>query len=284
MTQWVKREILKIVLMTNNENFTDVNFIEFITPITRISVSSYVIFSTIILTIIPVITFLLGIAVYFFYKNKALGIFFVAANIILGLYIYYFWESLLDKKVLHEKQVNDNEKYIINILNNIDKVIYRGQSINESNNYEGKTDYCVKLAMDFYSSMNTHSFIINIYTHIVIFLCLGYLISLFFKKRVDSTTFVTFLTILLFYRDKVSSILNEIPDILEFTSRLVYIVDQFKQMLGNKEITDLKIYDPVSLKFDTIDFKNVSYAYSGTNKYVFQNINISLDFSDKILR
>jgi len=189
----------------------------------------------------------------------------------------------LDKKVLHEKQVNDNEKYIINILNNIDKVIYRGQSINESNNYEGKTDYCVKLAMDFYSSMNTHSFIINIYTHIVIFLCLGYLISLFFKKRVDSTTFVTFLTILLFYRDKVSSILNEIPDILEFTSRLVYIVDQFKQMLGNKEITDLKIYDQVSLKFDTIDFKNVSYAYSGTNKYIFQNLNISLDFSDKII-
>jgi uncharacterized membrane protein len=39
MTQWIKSEIFKLILLSNNENMKQVNFIEFITPITRISVS-----------------------------------------------------------------------------------------------------------------------------------------------------------------------------------------------------------------------------------------------------
>jgi ABC-type siderophore export system fused ATPase/permease subunit len=80
MTQWVKREIFKIVLMTNDENYKDANFIEFITPITRISVSSYIIFSTVLLTLIPIVIFLLAIAGYFLYKSTTLGVFFIGAN------------------------------------------------------------------------------------------------------------------------------------------------------------------------------------------------------------
>jgi ABC-type bacteriocin/lantibiotic exporter with double-glycine peptidase domain len=283
MTQWVKREIFKIVLTTNDENYKDSNFIEFITPITRISVSSYVIFSTVLLTLIPIAMFLLAIAGYFLYKNTILGVFFITANIFIGLYIYYFWDSLLDKKINHEKKVNENEKYIINLLNNIDKVVYRGQSINEMDIYEKKTDECIDTSMIFYADMNKQSFIVNILTHIVLFISIAYLILLCIQKKIDSTIFVTFLTIMLFYRDRMSTLLYEIPSIMEFMSRLVFIIEEFKKMLGNTETIDTKLYQPITLPFESIIFKNVSYSYPKTDKTVFKDLNLSLKLSDKIV-
>ena len=283
MTQWVKREIFKIVLKTNDENYKDSNFIEFITPITRISVSSYVIFSTVLLTLIPIVMFLLAIAVYFMYKNTTLGVFFIFANVFIGLYVYYFWESLLDKKINHERKVNENEKYIINLLNNIDKVIYRGQAIHEMDTYEKKTDECIDTSMIFYADMNKHSFIVNILTHIVLFICIAYLILLCIQKKMDSTIFVTFLTILLFYRDRMNTVLSEIPNVMEFMSRLMFIINEFKKMLGDNDIIDTKIYQSNQLPFDKIQFKDVSYSYPKTDKKVFQDLNLSLELNDKII-
>jgi len=283
MTQWVKREIFKIVLTTNDENYKDSNFIEFITPITRISVSSYVIFSTVLLTLIPISMFLLAIAGYFLFKNTILGVFFITANIFIGLYIYYFWDSLLDKKINHEKKVNENEKYIINLLNNIDKVVYRGQSINEMDIYEKKTDECIDASMIFYADMNKQSFIVNVLTHIVLFISIAYLILLCIQKKIDSTIFVTFLTIMLFYRDRMSTLLYEIPSVMEFMSRLMFIIEEFKKMLGNTETIDTKLYQPTTLPFESIIFKNVSYSYPKTDKTVFKDLNLSLELNDKII-
>jgi ABC-type branched-subunit amino acid transport system ATPase component len=283
MTQWVKREILKIIVTTNDENYSDVNFIEFITPITRISVSSYIIFSTVLLFLVPSISFLSMIAIYFLYKDVKLGAFFIVANIIICLYIYFFWEGLLDKKTDHEKKTNENEKYIINLLNNIDKVIYRAQSTNEMNIFNKKTEECIDSAMRFYNSMNMHDLILTIFIYTVVFVCIAYMIHLSMQKKMDSTIFVTFLTILLFYRDKMNSIVDEIPSILEFTGRLVYIMEEFKSMLANNERLEMPIYKSIKLSFDTIEFKNVSYKYPKTDQYIYENLNLSIQTTDKII-
>jgi ATP-binding cassette subfamily C protein LapB len=283
MTQWIKREILKIIVTTNDENFSDVNFIEFITPITRISVSAYLIFSSILLFLIPTITFLLIIAGYFLYKNTALGFFFLIVNLFLIIYLYTCWTPLLKDKMDHEVITNNNEKYIINLLNNIDKVIYRGQSINEMNLYKNKTDESINAAMKFNSHMNTRALIYTVAVNIVIFICLGYLIYLTMKKKIDSTTFVTFFTILLFYKDKMNDVINEMPNILEFTGRLNNIVVEFKNMLGNNEIPELKDYEKYSLNFDTIQFENVSYKYPKTDNYIFENLNLNVVTNNKII-
>ena len=37
LMNWIKTEIMKIIFETNNENFSNINFTEFITPINRIS-------------------------------------------------------------------------------------------------------------------------------------------------------------------------------------------------------------------------------------------------------
>jgi len=283
LSQWVKRELLKIIFMTNNENFSDLNFVEFISPITRISVASYIIFNTVLLFIISTLSFLSIIAIYFLYKNTNLGAFFIIANIIIFIYIYSFWSSVLEYKTKHEANLNDNERYIINLLNNIDKVIYRGQAVNEMNIYKDKADKNVTMAMEFYGIMNKHSFILNIAIHLVIFICIGYMIYLCTNKKMDSTIFITFFTILLFYRDRMNSILGELPEILEFTGRLTYVVSEFKKMLGDEQLLDLKLYDEVTLPFDKITLNNLSYTYPNSDIYIFKDLNLTLHINNNII-
>jgi len=283
LSQWVKRELLKIIFMTNNENFSDVNFVEFISPITRISNASYIVFNTILLFIIPSLSFLSIIALYFLYKDTYLGSFFIVANFIIFIYICFFWNYLLDSKTQHEEILNDNERYIINLLNNIDKVIYRGQAVNEMNTYKTKADENINRSMAFYSTMNNHSLVLNISIHMVIFISIGYMIHLIMDKKMDSTTFITFFTILLFYRDRMNSIFGEIPEILEFTARLVFVLGEFKKMLGNEEIIDLKIYDELSVPFTKIILDNVSYTYPNSDKYIFKDLNLTLNINNNII-
>jgi ABC-type siderophore export system fused ATPase/permease subunit len=104
LIQWVKHEIFKIILKSNNENMQNINFIEFITPITRIAVSFYALFFDIITVIIPTIAFLLIISLYFLYENTIFGISFLIANLVLFYYIYVNWNDLTKVK-------NEQEKY-----------------------------------------------------------------------------------------------------------------------------------------------------------------------------
>jgi ABC-type branched-subunit amino acid transport system ATPase component len=185
-----------------------------------------------------------------------------------------------------ETNTNENEKYIINLLNNMDKVIYRGETINEINNYKSKTDKNIEMSTSFYKNLNMHSIILNIVIHIIIFVIIGYMIFLLTKNKLDATTIVTFLTILLFFRDKMNSVFYEIPSILEFIGRLVYIINEFKNMLGKKDKfieTELKVYETRLVTFNEIRFENVSYLYPKTNKYIFEKFNITLNTNNKII-
>jgi ABC-type bacteriocin/lantibiotic exporter with double-glycine peptidase domain len=283
MTQWIKHEVLRIILLTNDENFSDTNFIEFITPITRISVSCYVIFSSILLVVIPSVAFLFMIGLYFLYKDIKLGLFFLIANAIVIYYLYHYWETMLEYKNKHEVQINENEKYIINLLNNIDKVIYRGESHNEIDIFNDKTNEGIKKAMTFNNYTQLHILIATIMVYFIIFICIATMIYLSMSKSLDSTSFISFFTILLLYRDKMNDNIQEVPHFLEFTGRLTYILEEFKNMLGNNEITEVKHYKTQSLPFHNIRFENVSYTYAKKDKKIFENTNITLDTKDKIV-
>jgi ABC-type bacteriocin/lantibiotic exporter with double-glycine peptidase domain len=283
MTQWIKHEVLRIILLTNDENFSDTNFIEFITPITRISVSCYVIFSSILLTVIPSVAFLTMIGLYFLYKDIKLGMFFLIANIFVVYYLYYYWAKMLSYKNIHETQINENEKYIINLLNNIDKVIYRGESHNEIDIFNEKTNEGIKKAMTFNTYTQYHILIATIMVLFIIFICIATMIYLSINKLLDSTTFIGFFTILLLYRDKMNDNIQEVPHFLEFTGRLTYILEEFKNMLGNNQVTDVKLYKNISIPFNKIRFENVSYTYTKTDKKIFENTNITLNTKDKII-
>jgi ABC-type bacteriocin/lantibiotic exporter with double-glycine peptidase domain len=287
MMQWIKHEILKIILTINNVNMSHVNFIEFITPITRISVSCYVLFYDVISVIIPTTAFLLVIFGYFVYKNTTLGLFFILANAAIVGYVLYFWNSMLEQKNNHETKINDNEKYIVDILNNIDKVIYRGQNTKEIENYADKTSEGIKVAENFIGYVTMHTTIMTVFVYIIIFMAIGYLIKLHSEKKIDTTIFITFFTMMLLYRDRSISTIHNIPDYLEFIGRLNFIVLEFNRMLGDKdisaELTKSDDYASHNIPFDHIRYEHVYFKYDKTDKMILSDFNIDLDLRDKII-
>lgn len=287
LIQWVKHEIFKIILKSNNENMQNVNFIEFITPITRISVSFYALFYDIITVIIPTLAFLLIISSYFLYENTLFGISFLIANLVLFYYIYTNWNDLRKAKNEQETIVNNNEKFIIDILNNIDKVIYRGETINEINNFMSLTDNAIHKTVNFLDNITNHTSILTFFVYIIIFSSLFFLIKLQYTKKIKPTVFITFMTILLLYRDRIISTINNLPDWLEFVGRIEYITEDFNKMLGNNvNINELinKNYHSHNLKFNDIMFDNVTFYYeSRKTTPVFTNVSFNINTNQKII-
>jgi ABC-type bacteriocin/lantibiotic exporter with double-glycine peptidase domain len=286
LAQWMKKELLKIILLSNNEDMKHVNFIEFLTPITRISSSCYGLSFNIINNIIPLLAFLLIATIYFTYNSTILGVSFIIANICILIYLFIFWDSLVNEKSKNEIMINSNEKYIIDILNNIDKVIYRGEILNEIDNLTDKTNGVIQSSIDFLSYTTNHLITIIIFVYIVISIIIFYIIKLFYKKKINSTIFITLFSITLLYRDRMTGVIQTLPDYLESIGRILYIVDDYYKKLGNKDKlyeSINKTYSPVDVEFSKIELKNVSFSYKKEDVPIFTNLNMNIKTENKII-
>jgi ABC-type multidrug transport system fused ATPase/permease subunit len=184
----------------------------------------------------------------------------------------------------YEKHVGETEAYMVEILNNIDKIIYRGQTENEIGMFSEKTEKSINSAMNFYSNINNHSLFMTILVFIILFISLWYLIRLFFKQGIDLTTFITFFTMLLLYRDKMLIIIQQVPDFLEFLGRSDAVLKHFRNMEGEYQtILDKKVTSNEKINCHRIRFDNVSFKYETNDKYLFRNFNIDLETNDKII-
>jgi ABC-type multidrug transport system fused ATPase/permease subunit len=166
-------------------------------------------------------------------------------------------------------------------------VIYRGQTKNEIDQFSQMTDEGIQSGLSFLSFTTFHMMMMTAFVYVILFASIWYLIKLKFNKKIDSTIFITFFTILLLYRDKILNAIQNMPDYLEFIGRLEYILDDFNAMLGKKQnIHDIitKTYIPVQLEFKKIQFRNVSFTY--TNKQtipIFDHLTIDVDTYHKII-
>jgi len=284
LSSWLKTEILDIIFKTNNENFSGINFTEFITPINRISHGSYLLFYNVLTEMIPNIGFILMVSLYFLYTNTLFGIGFFIANICILLYVIYIWDDLMRIRMAYEFKVNSNEKYLIDIFNNMDKIILRGKTQYESEIYNNIVDEGIEKTKDFYNNVNNHLFIITTIIYIILLLSIFYLISLCISKKITVTMFITFFTILLLYRDRLVGTFQNLPDYLEFIGRINFVMKKFDTLIGNYNPEDYnKKYDNIDLQFNEIYFDNVSFKYNGTTEYIFENLKLKLNTKNNVI-
>lgn len=283
LRQWMRHELVKMLLLINNENFSEINFTKLNSPINRISSVCFMVFNDIITYLLPNISFLIIIAIYFLYNNILFGLIFIIGNIFLILYLFFNWNAMIEHNEEYEKYVTDNEAYLVEILNNIDKIIYRGQTDNEINIYSDKTNNTIDKAFKFYSNTNYHSIIMNIIVFIIIITCIWYLIKMIVNKKTSLTIFITFFTILLLYRDRALTMIQQIPDFIEFLGRSDSVIKHFKNM--SEDYTNLmnKNYTTLPLEFKKITFENVSFKYKNGFSNVINNFNKTIIIDDKII-
>jgi ATP-binding cassette subfamily B protein len=290
LRQWMRHQLIKMLLLVNNENFSEINFTKLNSPINRISSVCFMVFTDVISYILPNITFLLIVSAYFLYKNVLFGLGFILGNIILIIYLWLNWNNMLEHNVEYENYVNETEAYLQEILNNIDKIIYRGQTKTEIGEFTEKTNNSIKYAFDFYENTNFHATVMNIIVFIILFSSIGYLIKLFFNKQIDMTLFITFFTILLLYRDKMVAIIQQIPDFIEFMGRSDSVLKHFKHMETEIYAINNDKPEPKQLDFKQFHFENVSFRYGKKDETadknqvtLFENLNITLHTNNKII-
>lgn len=283
LRQWMRHQLVKMLLLVNNENFSEMNFTKLNSPINRISSVCFMVFNDMITYILPNISFLIIISSYFLYINSIFGLIFILGNVVLLLYLFFNWNGMLEHNEEYEKYVTDNESYLVEILNNIDKIIYRGQTENEINIYSNKTDDTINTAFKFYSNTNYHSIIMNIIVFIIIICSLWYLIKMTIENKISYTIFISCFTILLLYRDRSVTMIQQIPDFIEFLGRSESVVKHFKNM--SEDYTNLinKNYNSIPLDFNKITFENVSFKYKNGFSNVLNNFNKTIVVKDKII-
>ena len=284
--QWTRNEMLKLILKVNNENMSSVNFTDFYALIARTAVQLYNLFSNLVSMFIPTVALLLLVLLYFMYNNPTLGIAFLVGNLCIVGYIAYFWNEMTESKENHEGILSKNDKFLTEILKNIDKVIYRGQVNTEVDNYTNINDFCLKSSVEYMKYMITHTSILITMVNITVFVCSWLLITLQTSKSIDVTTFITFFTILLLYRERVTSAVSELHEYVDFSGRLKHTSKKFREMTGDfNKMTEMveKTYPTIETAFDTIVFDKVSFKYNKTNRWIFENLNLNLNLNNNII-
>ena len=128
----------------------------------------------------------------------------------------------------------------------------------------------------------------NGFVYLTIFGCLWYLIQLHKSKKIDTGTFITFLSMLFMYRDNMSDTIQKMPSNIESIGRIELIASEFNNMIGNVDISSImdKTYSDKSnpdIPFDVISFNEVSFKHPESNKYIFKNLSKELYLKDKII-
>jgi len=277
LRQWIRFQLVRMLLLVNNENFSGINFTKLSSPINRLSSVCFMVFNDIIAYLLPNIIFLIIIAGYFLWKDVFFGIGFILGNVILILYLLYQWNTMKNANDEYETHVSENEAYLIEILANMDKIVYRGQTTNEIDVFSQKTDKSIAKSYSFYESTNFNCSVMNVMVFVIMFCSIGYLIQLYLKKKIDLTVFITFFTIMLLYRDKMFNAIQQVPDFIEFMGRSESVLNHFKGMEQDYNNLDTKDYPVLVLPFDRIDFTNLSFTYEGTDSPVFKDMNLTLD-------
>jgi len=293
LPEWIKQEMLELILKLNNINMSNVTFVNFYNHITRISQSGFITFNDIIGTYIPSVAFLLVITGYFIYKNWILGLIFLFFNILLFIYLYYVIGDIIKEKRYQEAEIGKINSYMLDLLNNIDKVIYRGQTKVEIDIFDKKTDNVIDITRKYISFMTNHMFAATAISYINIFVILGYLIHLQSKNELSTTTFITFFTMTLLYRDRIGNVIYGIPDNIESMGRIMNMITDFDNAFLSSDASISNILKEIdgksgssenkNLKFDTIRFEDVSFQYKGKDIKVFDHVTKEVYLKNKII-
>lgn len=287
LTNWVKKELFEFIMKSNYENMKNINFADFITPITRIAAAATSLLHDIISNLIPSIGFLIVITGYFFIKNWKLGVGFFLGNCFIFIYLFFCWKAMFEYKKKQEKIVVENERYILDNLNNLDKVIYRGTVKEEMGIFEEKTQECIDFSIEMMQFMTNHMFVMNSMIYVIILCSIYFILSLHANKRMDTLTVITFLTVLIMYRDNISDTVQSIPHNMDLAGRIEIVLREFNEMINGENVVDVmnrqNQYKKTDLSFDTVKFENVSFRYPYTDRLIFDNYTTEIDLNHKIL-
>ena len=280
---WGRYKLMDFVMRVNNNNFSDDNFTKLISPIHRASDLAASIINDILGWFVPNFLLLMIITIKFFHISPMLSTIFVISNLFIAFYFLNEYDGLLRANKKYESTTQRSDGTFIDLLNNMDKVIYRGTTNSESKKIKKMSDNTIENAEAYYSLSNYVSTSMVLITIFLLLTSISYIIKLFSQKKISSVDTIAGLSILALYRDKLASVIEQLPSFVGYIGRLNVCMEYFKHINDNfDKIMMSSKHDKLSLPFKQFKYDNVSYRYS-SGKYIFKNKNLDFNIDNNTI-
>jgi ABC-type bacteriocin/lantibiotic exporter with double-glycine peptidase domain len=217
---------------------------------------------------------MLIVAGFFLFTRPELGAFFLFGNFIIAAIIAFNWDFMLQKNRLAVDLEYENESRLLEILHNFDKIIYRGQTEQESRAFAEKSNEAFEKALDFQITLENYGLFINAIVTVLVAIILWFLIGAYYSKDVSATYFITAMTMLILYREKMSWLVQTIPDCVEFIGRTSTALQYFEGVSIDKVEKD---YEQIDLPFHRIEFDNIAFKYKASTTDVVSGMSVAFD-------
>lgn len=273
MRQWLRHKLLHTLLYSNKENMEETNYPRISSPINRIASVCFLLFNNLFSLIMPNISFLVVVALFLFITQPYLGLVFTVGNLLIALLVYWNWPSMFEKNRSSVEIEYDNEARLLEVLHNFEKIIYRGQMDQESKMFEEKTNEAIEKAVEFQSELEVYSAYINTISSGTVAIIMWRIIDLTYSKTLSVTYFITALTMMVLYRDKMSDVAQIIPDCVEFIGRTSTALKHFKNLSLTTKAAE---FGDQKLTFNEIRFENVSFRYKSAKTDVITGLSLTL--------
>ena len=281
MRPWARHKMLEFLLMVNSDSFSEINFTRLNSPIHRVADLICSIMSDVIAYVLPNFMYLMVTTCYFLYLSPVFGVIFLIGNIVLFSFFFSQYNSLLHENESYEAEVHHTDSYMIDILNNVDKIVYRGQMPKEVEEFGKASDKNRESGFKYYQETNNVVTIMLFIVLCIVLLSLAYMIYMFLDGKISTISFISSFSILLLFREKMGVLAEQLPDFIGYIGRMNAQLHHFEHVSKHlKEVMrEGRFKGQKKMEFKKIEFKDVTYKY-GQGKMVFENRNYNVDTTD----
>ena len=274
----IQEILLKLILKSNDNKYNERNYTRYATLIYRFSDRLQISLTNIIIYILPTIVSILIVSFFLLKYDYKMFIFFVIINSII-FYIYSNrYQEISKTCVNYEESMNEVEAKQIESLSNFDKIIYRGFSDIEIDIYNKLCNNVYDTGYKYYNNMLFNEVIVSFLINFNIFMIIYYFI--YYNKNEN---IVLIITLLLIYRTRIEVLISKLPYLFNLASKLNIMQNNFAILIPNYIDKNNMQFNHNNLNYNVIKFKNVYFKYPNTNKYVYQNLNLELNFNSSKL-
>ena len=276
---WIRNEIFKQNIIKLNTDYKDIKIGKEIMKMEDIISMVKDMINATITTILSISLIIIIVGIYLFYLNFNIGIVFVVLIVIYIFVLFNFYNKinyLIQKRVILYYEVGNNisNSYInlANILSN-NKSNYEIKKNNiKSNEY---TEICLKSYI-----ISTNILLTCRIIFIVIFLSIILIaFNLLLKKKINNIEFTTCVIIMIYFSGILFNnnlkIINWIDCICMINNHKEYLDKLFGK---NNDKNNIKN----NITNGKIEFRNLTYKYSKSNKYVIRNLNFTVEPKQKV--
>jgi len=275
----LRNNFMDYLMKKNNENMSNENFMKLYPPVMQSINNSHWLSFIIFYHVIPNILFFLVITCYFIYTYPNLGILFVFMNLVIITYLSLRWPRYLEEMNNYATVFDTTDFYTLEMLNNIDRIIYRGETISEAARFKDITDNLKDAAFKYYRIIDNDVDMLYVVVNMIIIVFMYISIHGVFSKNIDKTTFITFISIIIMYRDKTDTMLEQVSEFVEFYTRISLVKKHFVQF-DTEDVGGL-VVDPIisasKLPFQHVSFNDLTFTYK--SEKVFDRFNLELNTS-----